>query len=105
MSHRDGQPNTTLVKVRLVTTYYRNRLEWEDGPGSLRNVVSDDSKEYTALGEMTQAEAEALTQSDLEVYHAVYFENDSADGFEEYWYALEYFDADRQKWRYLKTVK
>lgn len=33
---------TKLFDYQLVEHYYRNRIEWEDGPGSLQNVVSDE---------------------------------------------------------------
>jgi hypothetical protein len=104
MSHRDGQQNETLVKVRLVTTYYHNRLEWEDGPGSLRNVVSGTSNEYEDLDEMTLAEAESLTKSDLETDYYIEFEEDSADGWDEYSYKLEYLDPATGKWRLAKVL-
>src|SRR5688572_18886948 len=104
MSHRDGQQNEPRVKVRLTTTYYSNRLEWEDGPGSLRNVVSDTSNDYEYLDRMTLAEAESLTRADLEEGYLVYFQEDSADGWEEFSYKLEYFDPATRKWRLVKVL-
>ena len=93
----------SAIRIRLVITTYLNHLEWEDGPGSLQNVVSDASSQYQSLGTMTMAEAEALTRNDLDEIYNVYFEEDSADGFEEYSYKLEYFDNTTLKWRLVKV--
>lgn len=94
--------STQVVKVRLVETYYKNRLEREDGPMSLQNIVSDSSSRYKALGVMTMAEAEALTKQDLED-EGYDFEEDSDDGFEEFGYKLQYFDPAEKAWRFLKN--
>ena len=91
-------------KIRLVTTHYSNRLEWEDGPGSLQNVVSDASHEYRSLDRLTLAEAEALTKSDIEDGYGYYLENDSHGGFEEFSHKLEYLDTENGKWRLVKVL-
>ncbi|MBP7741341.1 MAG: hypothetical protein KA104_01450 [Candidatus Pacebacteria bacterium] len=39
----------TIFKYRLIETTYRQRVEWEDGPGSLRNIVSDVSERIVAI--------------------------------------------------------
>lgn len=96
--------STPTVEVRLTETSYSNRLEWEDGPGSLRNVVSDSTRHRYDLGSMTLDEANAFTKSDAEEELGIYFQEDSADGFEEYNYKLEYRDSATNQWHYIKTL-
>jgi len=95
---------TPTHQVRLIKTSYSNRLEWEDGPGSLRNVVSDSSKRRYDLGSMTLEEANTFSRSDVEEELGIYFEEDSADGFEEYSYKLEYLDPATNQWRLIKFL-
>lgn len=38
----------TIFRYRLIQTTYKQRMEWEDGPGSLRNIVSDVSERVVA---------------------------------------------------------
>lgn len=93
------------VKVRLTKTSYSNRLEWEDGPGSLQNVVSDSSNYRYDLGNMALEEAKGLSRSDVEEALGIEFEEDSDDGFEEYSYKLEYLDPATGKWRLVDFLK
>lgn len=96
--------DTPHVEVRLKEVFYQNRLENEDGPGSLTNVVSDASKpRYTSLGGMPLDEARGMTAAGIGD-HGVYLEDDSGDGYEEYGYTLEYLDPDTKEWRFLKSV-
>lgn len=88
----------TRCKIRLVETFYQNRIEWEDGPGSCQNIVSDSSTRRRDLGSMTVAEARILGKSNVEEILGTYFEEDSADGFEEYSYMLEYLDPTTETW-------
>ena len=92
-----------IVEVRLVSTYYSNSLEWEDGPGSIQNVVSDDRTSRWQLGRMPLAEAEAMTKNQLYDEFGFDLEDDSADGFEEFWHRLEYRDPETGKWRLAVT--
>jgi hypothetical protein len=39
----------TVFKYRLIETTYRQRIEWEDGPGTLRNIVSDVSERIVKI--------------------------------------------------------
>ena len=92
------------IQIRLTEISYTNRLEWEDGPGSLQNVVSDSSKRRYDLGSMTMEEANALTRSEVEEEVGIDFEVDSADGFEEYSYRLERLDPATGHWHFVKTL-
>lgn len=89
--------------IRLVTSRYISHIEWEDGPGSLQNVVSDKRSWSQRLGTMTVEAAQALTKSDLEHEYGCYFEEDSADGIEEYSFKLEYLDPSGA-WRLVKIL-
>ena len=40
----------SLFKYRIVKTTYRSRTEWEDGPGSLTNIVSDIEESFYVCG-------------------------------------------------------
>ena len=97
--------DTPHVEVRLKEVFYSNSIEYEEGSGSLTNVVSDASKpRYTSLGGMPLDEAREMTAADVE-HHGIYLEADSGDGFEEYSYVLEYLDPEKQEWRHIKTVR
>lgn len=39
----------TIFKYRLIETTYKQRIEWEDGPGTLRNIVSDVSERIVKI--------------------------------------------------------
>ena len=92
------------VEVRLVTTYYQNRIEYEEGPGSAADVVSDSTDHKWNLGRMPLAEAEAMTKGRLYEEFGFDLEEDSADGFEEFWHRLEYRDPETGKWRFLANL-
>ncbi|HSE29470.1 MAG TPA: hypothetical protein VLA77_02715 [Candidatus Saccharimonadales bacterium] len=93
------------VKVRLVTTIYVSHLEWEDGPGSMQNVVSDSSVcERQEVDSLTMAEAKALSYDDLRFEYGLNFEEDSPDGFEEFNFALQYLNEATGKWCHLKSI-
>lgn len=91
------------VKVRLVHVRYDNHLEWEDGPGSLTNVVSKSSRPQAYdMFTMTMTEAQALDRHEVEEIVGFELDADSADGFEEHSYKLEWFDPTKDKWRMVK---
>src|SRR5580704_10753485 len=98
MTTENNSRKNRTVEVRLVTTHYHNRLEWEDGPGSLQNVVSDARSTSERLGKMSLAQAEAMTKSKLDDEFGIILDEDSGDGFEEFSFKLEYLDPDSGKW-------
>lgn len=88
----------TLFDYRLVENYYRNRMEWEDGPGSLQNVVSDKRIRVVRTWDKRDEDfAHRLIKSGL-----TGLEQDSLDGWRQYSYHLERLEEGR--WRFMGTV-
>ena len=83
--------------LQVTHVRYDNHLEWEDGPGSLQNVVSDTSEpRVVCTTRITLADAKQLSREDFE--HCIWFEEDSADGWTEHSYKLEWLNPDTGKW-------
>ena len=80
-----------IFKFRLIETTYRQRVEWEDGPGSLRNIVSDKSERIVALW---------VGYKDLDRY--IY--PNEPDGWYDYSYRIERKAKGALAWEYHRYV-
>lgn len=90
-----------LFDYRVVETTYRNRIENEDGPGSLENIVSD-----TSTRVMWERKSEAEDFRDYLRTTGVSGEEGSADGFIEYSYTLERRPAGTSnEWKFSAHLK
>lgn len=90
---------TETFDYRLIEKEYKNRIENEDGPGSLQNIVSDTR---TRVVEKWYQEDSSFGDSVLagNVY-GLRLEEDSADGYYEFAYFLERKRCDEEEWRYV----
>ena len=90
----------TLFDYRLVENYYRNRIEWEDGPGSLRNIVSDmRTRVVRTWARQSEDFEHRLTTIGL---HGL--QQNSADGWHEYLYQLERRSSADEEWKFVGFV-
>lgn len=76
----------TQFDYRLTETIYTNRVEWEDGPGSLQNIVADKSAPRVMCE--WQKKDEAFGKN-LMRFHMLDLPDDSPDGHVEYSHMLE----------------
>lgn len=90
-----------LFDYRVIETTYRNRIENEDGPGSLENIVSDTSTRI-----MWERKNEAEDFRDYMRKTGVSGSEGSADGFIEYSYTLERRPAGTSdEWTFAGNLK
>jgi hypothetical protein len=86
---------------QLVEHYYRNRMEWEDGPGSLQNIVSDEHIRVIRTWDNRDEDfGNRLIQSGLSG-----LECDSDDGWEQYSYYLKRRPIAGGEWRLVGFVE
>lgn len=81
----------TIFKYRLIETTYRQRIEWEDGPGSLRNIVSDVSERIVKIW---------IGHKDISRF---IYPNQS-DGWEDYSYRIERKAKGAYAWEHDRFV-
>lgn len=92
-----------MFDYRLIQATYRNRIEYEDGPGSLQNIVSDVSERvlYTWNNESENFGKELLKDGLSGLPRG------SVDGFYDYNHKLERRPSgdDTGEWKYVGFVK
>src|SRR3989338_10009647 len=92
---------TTSFDYQLVEHYYRNRTEWEDGPGSLQNITSDKRTRVVRTWEKRDEDFGCrLIKSGL-----TGLQRDSDDGWEQYSYYLERRPIAGGEWRLVGFVE
>lgn len=92
---------TKLFDYQLVEHYYRNRTEWEDGPGSLKNIVSDKrTRVVRTWGKRSEDFGHQLIQTGLTGLN-----RDSDDGRDQYAYYLERRPVAGGEWRLVGFVE
>lgn len=90
-----------VFQYRLVQKHYRNSIQWEDGPGSLQNVVSKVRTRVVRSWDRRDEEfARSIIKSGL-----TGLELDSDDGWDEYSYHLERRATSTESWKYVGHVK
>lgn len=91
----------TVFEYRLVEHHYRNKVQWEDGPGSLQNIVSNVRTRVVRTWEKRSEDfARNLLASGL-----TGLEPDSDDGRDEYSYYLERRSVSTEDWKFIGIVK
>ena len=111
-NHSAPDPDDRIVEVRLVSAYYHNRIEYEEGPGSASDVVSDVNRSYLRVGRMSVYQAESMTRTQLYYEFGIDIQGDSEDeyddyaddGSEEVHYSLEYLDPETRTWRFVANL-
>ena len=92
------------MEYRLIETEYRNRIEYEYGPGSLQNIVSDKRKRILDRG----AQSDDTSTEDLIRYCVAYCiphrRLEGPVGMYEYSYILEYRKGSVDEWEYLASI-
>lgn len=90
-----------LFEYRLVEHSYHNVIEWEEGPGSMQNIVSDkDSRVVRTWKNRDEDFGNQLTASGLPGLQC-----DSDDGRDEYRYYLERRPIIGGEWQFVGIVK
>jgi hypothetical protein len=85
---------------RLLAITYRNRVEYEDGPGSLKNIVSDVSQRVFRFWE--DADENFGTRFLNNTYvEDLSLETDSDDGWYQYSYRLERKAKEDSEWKFV----
>ncbi len=90
---------TIAYTYRLTEITYRQRTEWDDGPGSFKHIVSDESK---AVMKIWQEKDEDF--GDHLIKHGDYnltLLSDSSCGWYSYNYLLERKKSDDDDWEYV----
>ena len=91
------------MEYRLIETEYRNRIEYEDGPGSLQNIVSDESRRL--VGEGTIREGASKEEMTSRVQHLIPYQGqDYGLGMYDYSYTLEAREKGATEWEYVDTL-
>lgn len=92
------------MEYRLIETEYKNRIEYEDGPGSLKNIVSDKKKRILDRG----VQSHESSTEDLIRYCVAYCiphrRLKGPVGMYEYSYILEYRKGGVDEWEYLASI-
>ncbi|MDB5266409.1 MAG: hypothetical protein JWN89_224 [Parcubacteria group bacterium] len=92
------------MEYRLIETEYRNRIEYEDGPGSLQNIVSDKRERILDRGTWSdESSTEDLIRYCVE-YCIPHRRLEGPVGMYEYNYFLEYRKSSAVEWEYLASI-
>jgi len=86
-----------IYDYRLIEKVYCNRIENEDGPGSLQNVIS--SEKIRIIKKWTEQKEDFGVQ--LIENHSLDLSEDSDDGFIEFSHLLERRRCGSDKWEFV----
>lgn len=94
------------MKYALTEVVYSQYIQYEDGPGSLSNICSRQSREKIVWqGYSTEHPPSRETLEDwLRWDWREIMENDSPDGFEEFNYTLKYREGESDSWQFLSNI-
>jgi hypothetical protein len=88
------------MQYRLIEITYKNRIEWEDGPGSLQNIVSDVIQKKVLV--TWSKERPTVRKPDADGYYFFprsYFDDDPT-GWYEFGYRVECRADDTSEWQF-----
>ena len=88
-------PPEQIFEYRLVRITYVNRIEYEDGPGSLRNIVSDEYKYVIDEWTGNDAFGKELVEDGYWVNRPIEY-----DDYSETSYRLERRASSASPWKY-----
>ena len=90
----------STFSFRLIKYTYRNRIQYDDGPGSFRHIVADESSHVRWERHNLP---ESFGTSLLE--HGITGEVDSPDGWHEYRYVVERQATGTDEWKYVGDIR
>lgn len=94
-----------MIEYRIVKTTYRNSIELEDGPGSLRNIVARKSEKVIWSYQYPEKDCDSFEKEiRKDGFHMIPLVDDESDGWVQYSYELQKKTEGSTEWKYVQFI-
>jgi hypothetical protein len=94
-------------EYRIIEKVYRNRVEYEDGPGSLTNIVSDElpNRELKRWTSMSEEFGDEILKDGVKRWECMLRASDPDGRVDRSYWLERRVSGSNEEWRFLGTVR